>query len=156
MKTFKTAGVSKLNGKFALRATNREGDTYKEILLKEGHTDVHMTHLKQAMGKDEARKYLAGLKAYQQPDILAVLKAPAGEEAKETKASKEQITKPAASKAPKKPKKAGGSKKDKKAPAATENDGSEVATADVSGDEDVDVGSELGIPAFAKHVDTES
>lgn len=155
MKTFKTAGVSKLNGKFALRATNREGDTYATILKKESHTDVHLVTLKHEMTKEEIRKYLPGLKAFQEPAIIACLKA--GDE-KETTAAKKKVAQPKTAKAPAKKKaskkKASANKKgDEAAGGGTATDGSEVATTEHDDNEHVDVAAELGTPAFAKHTE---
>jgi hypothetical protein len=147
MKTFNTAGVSKLKGKLGLRGTNREGDTYANILKKDGHTDIHMVHLKHPMNKEEAKKYLAGLKAFQTPEILACLKDTDGKEKKETKAAKEKVAKPAKSKAPPKA-------KSTKKKAVAEPDESEVPAE--TDDGAVNVHEELGVPAFAKHVDTET
>jgi hypothetical protein len=151
MKTFSAAGVSKLNGKFALRATNREGDTYAALLKKEGHTDVHMVQLKHAMGKEEIRKYLPGLKAFQTTEILAFLKD-AGTDTKETVAAKAKVSKPAKSKAPAKAKAKAKAKPKQQVKEDTGDDGTEVETAEVEED-DVDVDQELGIPAFLKHVE---
>jgi len=147
MKTYTTAGVSKSNGKFALRATNRADDTYATILTKEGHSDVKLVKLKTPMSKDEAKKYLTGLKHFQDPEILAVLKAVGGEEAKETATAKKKVTKPTNAKAPKAPSK--NKKKDEAAPAG---DGSEVANTEHSADDDENIGDALGMPAFARHV----
>ena len=71
MKKFTSAGVSKdPNGRLALRASNRDEGVYAKLLDKEGHKDVHIIVLKTPMTKDEARKYLKGLKAFQTPEIL--------------------------------------------------------------------------------------
>jgi hypothetical protein len=153
MKTFVTAGVSKLNGNFALRATNREGNTYATILQKEGHTDVHLVALKEAMTKEDIRKYLPKLKAFQTPEILELLKG-GGNEA--TSKAKKAVAKPTQAKAPaKKKKKAAANKSKKTEEAPADSDGSEVATAETSHDEHVDVEAELGQPVFARHVQAE-
>lgn len=161
-KTFGSAGVSKLSGKYSLRCTNREAAVYADILHKEGHEGVNIIKLKHEMSKDEARKYLSGLKAFQDTAVLECLK---GEETtpktpkKESKAPAK--AKPAAAKkppAPKaaKPKAAGKSKKKD-----TEEHGEpspDVPTTEADHDSAVDAAAEMGMsgPAFAKHLSDEA
>jgi hypothetical protein len=157
-KTFASAGVSKLNGKFSLRCTNREAEVYADILNKEGHTDINILKLKSPMGKDEARKYLSGLKAFQDTAIQACLKPDAPAAGKKTEAKKDAKAKPAP-KAPAKAKPKAGNAKGKGAkdkPAETA-DGSEVPNAETEHSDAVDAAAEMGMsqPAFMKHTQSD-
>lgn len=146
-KTFTSAGVSKQDGKFSFRATNREGDTYQEILKKEGHTEVHIVKLKHSMSKEEAKKYCASLKHFQTDAILKCLK----DDAQPAKKEKDTAKKggPKVTKAPSKKAKSTTKKTSTK---KTKNDG-EIETAEAEHDDSVDVNQELGQPAFTKHVE---
>jgi hypothetical protein len=158
-KTFASAGVSKLSGKYSLRCTNREAEVYADILHKEGHEGINIIKLKHEMSKDEARKYLSGLKAFSDKAVLECLKGDDAAPKKESKAPAK--AKPAAAKkppAPKaaKPKAAGKSKKKD-----TEEHGEpspDVPTTEADHDSAVDAAAEMGMsgPAFAKHLSDEA
>ncbi|MGZ4849825.1 MAG: hypothetical protein ACXV2C_00405 [Candidatus Bathyarchaeia archaeon] len=152
MKTFKSAGVSRLNGKMSFRATNRDDPIYPNILKKDGHIDIHIVLLKTPMTKEDARKYLATLKYFQTPELLDCLKRADKEEKKQTKAAKAKVSKPVQAKKPATAKKKAAAKPSTKKPAVKTND--DVPNAERT-DDDVDVGTELGIPAFAKHLESE-
>lgn len=159
MRTFKCAGVSRLNGKMTFRATNRENSVYTEILKKDGHIDVHLVELKTPMTKEDARKNLLGRKEFQTAEIQACLKQADKEEKQEAKAAKSAkaaITKPTQAKKPApaaKKKRPSRSKKPAAAEAAAP--GSDVANTERTSDDSVDVEEELGMPGFMKHVKTE-
>lgn len=74
MRKFKFAGVSKLNGRYTLRATNRELPVYPEILKRDKNTHINIVRLDKPMTKDQIREHLARRKDFKRPEILAVLK----------------------------------------------------------------------------------
>lgn len=58
-KTFTVAGVSNLNGVYKLRVANSTGRG--KVLQANGHTDIRLIELPNAMTKLEATDYLVGL-----------------------------------------------------------------------------------------------
>jgi hypothetical protein len=92
MRKFKFAGISKVDGRYALRASNR--DVYAEILERNKNTNVKIFKLDKPMTKDQAREFLARKKEFKSPQILAVLRR--GEEPKrKAKAVKKKAVKKA-------------------------------------------------------------
>jgi hypothetical protein len=72
MRKFRFAGVSKVDGRIALRASNR--DAYADILKRDKNTAINIIKLDKPMTKDQIREHLARRKAFQSPAILSVLK----------------------------------------------------------------------------------
>jgi hypothetical protein len=99
MDTFKFAGVSKHDGKFKFRATNRDG--YDQILIKEGKTNVDIRTMPTPMDKDSAKEYLASIKEFQTAEILAVLTKGAKATVTTVKVAKAKVAKDTKAKAPK-------------------------------------------------------
>lgn len=59
MSTYTHAGVSRRNGTFKVRFSNR--DSYVEALVKAGDTDIDMIPLREPMTKEEAIDYLISI-----------------------------------------------------------------------------------------------
>jgi hypothetical protein len=59
MSTYTHAGVSRRNGTFKVRFSNR--DSYVEALVKAGDTDIDLIPLREPMTKEEAIDYLIGI-----------------------------------------------------------------------------------------------
>ncbi len=59
MSTYTHAGVSRRNGNFKVRFSNR--DSYVDALTKAGDTDIDMIPLREPMTKEEAIDYLIGI-----------------------------------------------------------------------------------------------
>lgn len=72
MRKFRFAGVSKVGGRIALRASNR--DNYDEILKRDKNTAINIIKLDKPMTKDQIREALARRKDFRTPQVLAVLK----------------------------------------------------------------------------------
>ena len=51
VKTFKVAGVSVLNGKYKVRYANNKSRA--KVLAKNGHTDIELVTLKEALPKED-------------------------------------------------------------------------------------------------------
>ena len=51
VKTFKVAGVSLLNGKYKVRYANNKSRA--KVLAKNGHTDIELVTLKEALPKED-------------------------------------------------------------------------------------------------------
>jgi hypothetical protein len=58
-KSFTHAGVSKLDGEFKVRFANDAMRT--KVLIKNGHTDIDIIELKNAMSKEDALAYLMSI-----------------------------------------------------------------------------------------------
>ena len=71
MRKFRFAGVSKVDGEWRLRASNREN--YDEILARDKNTGIKLRKLSKPMTKDEIRKDLSRRKDFRTPQILRVL-----------------------------------------------------------------------------------
>lgn len=69
---FRFHGVSKVDGRLALRASNRE--TYDQILKRDKNTAINIKKFAKPMTKAEAREALAKMKEFQTPAILKLLK----------------------------------------------------------------------------------
>jgi hypothetical protein len=63
-----------VDGRFTLRATNRELPVYPEILVRDKNTHINIIKLNKPMTKDQIREHLAKRKDFRKPAILAVLK----------------------------------------------------------------------------------
>lgn len=68
---FRFAGVSKRDGEFHLRASNRE--IYDQILKRDKDTHITIVKLAKPMTKEEIRAALARRKEFKSPAILKVL-----------------------------------------------------------------------------------
>lgn len=77
MRKFRFAGVSKVDGRVALRASNR--DNYDEILHRDKNTGIKIVKLDKPMTKDQIAELLARRKEFRTPQILAVLRKRIGE-----------------------------------------------------------------------------
>ena len=74
--TVKFAGVSRQDGTLKFRASNRA--SYGDILRREGKTDVQIIQLPHPMTKEQAKRFIGGLKEFQSEEILAADKIPFG------------------------------------------------------------------------------
>jgi hypothetical protein len=68
---FRFAGVSKRDGEFHLRASNRE--IYDQILKRDKDTHITIVKLAKPMTKEEIRAALVRRKEFKSPAILKVL-----------------------------------------------------------------------------------
>ena len=69
---FRFAGVSKRDGKFHFRASNRE--IYDQVLKRDKDTEIHIVKLNKPMTKEAARQACARLQQFKKPAILKVLR----------------------------------------------------------------------------------
>lgn len=70
-KTFSVAGVSKLNGDYKIRFAN---DSMRvKNLAKNGHEDIRLIELSEAMLKTDAAKFLATLDEFQDADAQGAI-----------------------------------------------------------------------------------
>jgi hypothetical protein len=90
MRKFKFAGISKVDGRFALRASNR--DVYAEILERDKNTNIKIIKLDKPMTKDQIREHLARRKDFRNPQILAVLRRGEDTAAKRKPAKKKAVS----------------------------------------------------------------
>jgi hypothetical protein len=67
-KTFKVVGKSNLNGKTKIRFANDM--TRVKVLVKNGHTDVELFELPQAMTKDEAIAHVRANNLFALPESI--------------------------------------------------------------------------------------
>lgn len=72
MRKFRFAGVSKVDGRLALRASNR--DNYDAILVRDKNTNIKIVALGKPMTKDQIRETLARRKDFKAPAIQKLLK----------------------------------------------------------------------------------
>ena len=101
-KSFTHAGVSKLDGEFKVRFANDAMRT--KVLIKNGHTDIDIIELKNAMSKEDALAYLMSIDfANGNPAVQAALEA---EVTKRSDAPKAANKERKGNKEAKKPKKA--------------------------------------------------
>lgn len=91
MRKFRFAGVSKVDGRLALRASNREN--YDEILVRDKNTAINIIKLDKPMTKDQIRETLARRKDFKSPAIQALLKK--GEDVPVRKSAKKRVAKKA-------------------------------------------------------------
>lgn len=79
-KSFKFAGVSRLNGVLKVRFTDR--DLYTKVLVKENHTDIDIVSLGSPMTKEQAIEHLINTDFAQgRNDVLDALTAAADKRA---------------------------------------------------------------------------
>lgn len=99
-KTFKVAGISKLNGAYKVRFAN---DIMRiKVLAKSGHEDIRLAELDEAVTKLEAAKLIQGMDEFQ--DVVAQATIAEYLEDNAPKAPKAAAPKAKATKAPAKAK----------------------------------------------------
>lgn len=102
---FKVAGVSRLNGVVKVRFANDM--TRVKVLTKNGHTDIELMELPQAMDKPEVIQFLKTSKLYLNAEYQSVIDAADGKynevqtvkvstkpESTKTKATADTVTQP--------------------------------------------------------------
>jgi hypothetical protein len=96
-KSFTHAGVSKLDGEFKVRFANDSLRT--KVLIKNGHTDIDIIELKNAMTKEEAVAYLLSIDFDNgNTEVRAALEAEQGKRTETPKAAKTPKAAPKAKK----------------------------------------------------------
>ena len=68
-KTFKVAGISKLNGDYKVRFANDLAIRIK-VLARNGHTDVDLIQLPTEMDKEQAVLFLKGLERFKDKESV--------------------------------------------------------------------------------------
>lgn len=91
---FKFAGVSRVDGRLALRASNREN--YDAILKRDKNTGIQIVKLDKPMTKDQIREVLARRAAFKTAPILKLLSKGDEEKAPAKKAVKKKAAKKSA------------------------------------------------------------
>jgi len=72
-KVFRFAGVSRQEGVMKARFSNR--DSYSAVLAKEGHTDIAILELPQALTQEEAVAHLKATEFSKDPEVMGALEA---------------------------------------------------------------------------------
>jgi hypothetical protein len=87
---FTVAGISRQNGSLKLRFAN-DFVTRCKVLARNGHKDINLVELPQAMTKDAAVAYISTLPAFSNVDSQAVISQFAGEKAPKRDKLVEQV-----------------------------------------------------------------
>lgn len=90
-KLFNVCGVSTLNGETKVRFAN---DVMRiKVLAKNGHTDIQLVELPEAMSKVDAARFISELDEFQTPEAQMAVSEYLGKNVKEDKPAKAKVAK---------------------------------------------------------------